>query len=408
MSALTREQADHELERLVADSDTIGQSLVEMDGHPGHQLLRGAALTGLTERRWAETAAAMAALWDQFGTYKGLIDKAREIRGRRSRPNDDDLAELHTLLTGSVVSLKPEHIPLEQRGLTGPAVIVERITMDELLTRMKQSFAKVIEVLSTAESTWSATIGRLDPLTDQLRSVSILVESVAAGDGATTGQLDRIRAGLDDARERVVTDPLSVAATDPLAGIESELAALRERLAETATVRDTFDARLGALDQVCADIEAAEATARQTWTAVVDKIANPGLAEPTSEGSTRLHAELRALAARRDTGRWAELAATADRLDRLAAATLDAVRRSVRTIGGLLDRRAELRGRLEAFQVKAARLGHAEDLALQELHTTAHKLLFTAPCDLPAATRALNRYQQALQDRERPPEEATR
>lgn len=408
MSALTREQVDHELDRLVADSDTIAQSLVEMDGHPGHRLLRGAALTGLTERRWAETSTAMAALWDQFGTYRGLVDQAREIRARRSRPNDDDLTELSALLTGRVVELNSEHIPIERRGLTGPSVVTERITMDELLMRMKQSFANVIEVLASAESAWSAAIGRLDPLTEQLRSVSILVESVAAGDQASVNRLDRVRTNLDDARERVVTDPLSVAGTDPLAGLETELAALRERLAESAAVRDTFDARLGALDQVCADIEAAEATARQTWTAVVEKIANPGLPAPTDTGSTRLRAELTALAGRRDTGRWTELATDADRLDRLAASTLDGVRRSVRAIGGLLDRRAELRGRLEAFQVKAARLGHAEDLALQELHNAAHKLLFTAPCDLPAATRALNRYQQALQDRERPPEEATR
>ncbi|MGH3763344.1 MAG: hypothetical protein ACRDTB_37155, partial [Actinophytocola sp.] len=69
---------------------------------------------------------------------------------------------------------------------------------------------------------------------------------------------------------------------------------------------------------------------------------------------------------------------------------------------GLLDRRAELRGRLEAYRVKAARLGYAEDLALERLHQRTQELLFTAPCDLPAATRALNRYQQALQHRERP------
>jgi hypothetical protein len=73
----------------------------------------------------------------------------------------------------------------------------------------------------------------------------------------------------------------------------------------------------------------------------------------------------------------------------------------VRAITGLLDRRAELRGRLEAYQVKAARLGHAEDAELSGLHDEAHEILFTAPCDLPAATRALNRYRQAIQDRTR-------
>jgi hypothetical protein len=106
----------------------------------------------------------------------------------------------------------------------------------------------------------------------------------------------------------------------------------------------------------------------------------------------------------RDAGRWPELAEEADELDRVATGTLAAARKALRAITGLLDRRAELRGRLEAYQVKAARLGHAEDLDLEKLHTAAHDLLFTAPCDLPAATRALNRYLQGIQDRERPEE----
>ncbi|GAB3468140.1 hypothetical protein [Actinophytocola sediminis] len=408
MNAWTRDDVDHELDRLAADCDTIAQSLVEMDGHPGHRLLRGAALSGLTARRWAETSTAMTTLWEQYSTYRGLVEHAKATRARRGRLSEEDLAELSSLLTGHVVELDSEHVPIERRGLTGAAVVTERITMAELLARMKQTFATVIDVLATAESAWSAAIGRLDPLTDELRAVSILAESVAAGDQATTHRLDRLRRELDDARERVVTDPLSVAADDPLPRLATELDALRDHLGRTAAVRDSFDARLADIDRVCADIEAAEATARQIWAAVVQKIANPGLPAPTTTGSARLRTEVDALTSRRATGRWGELGAEADRLDQAAADILEEVRRSLRTIRGLLDRRAELRGRLEAYQVKAARLGYAEDLALQESHTAAHQLLFTAPCDLAAATRALNRYQQALQERERPPEEATR
>lgn len=408
MIALTRDEVDHELDRLVADSDAIAQSLVEMDGHAGHRLLRDAALSGTTARRWAKTSTAMATLWEQFATYRALVERAREIRARRTRPSDDDLAELTTMLSGQVVELDSEHVPIERRGLTGPAVVTERITVDELLRRMKETFATVIGTLAAAEATWSGAIGRLDQLTGQLRAVSILVESVASGDNAITSRLDRLRHDLEDARERVVTDPLSVGADDPLPRLSTELAAMEKQLAELSAVRDTFDARLAALDGVCADIEAAEATARQTWAAVVQKIANPGLPAPVSTGSARLRTEIDALTRGRDAGRWVELATEADRLDRAAAGTLDDIRRSLLAIGGLLDRRAELRGRLEAFQVKAARLGFAEDRGLQQLHSAAHSLLFTAPCDLPAATRALNRYQQALQERERPPEEATR
>ncbi|MFC5063324.1 hypothetical protein ACFPBZ_13980, partial [Actinomycetospora atypica] len=66
-------------------------------------------------------------------------------------------------------------------------------------------------------------------------------------------------------------------------------------------------------------------------------------------------------------------------------------------LAGLLDRRAELRGRLGALRAKASARGRSEDLALDELHTRAHDLLWTAPCDLAAATVAVRAYQRALE-----------
>jgi hypothetical protein len=55
-----------------------------------------------------------------------------------------------------------------------------------------------------------------------------------------------------------------------------------------------------------------------------------------------------------------------------------------------------LRGRLEAYRAKAARLGYAEHEELTAVHGRARELLYTAPCDLRAATRAVFAYQQAL------------
>lgn len=402
MTVLSREEVDRALDRLGADSDRIATSLVEMDSHPGHQLLRGATLSGVTATRWAETTVAMATLWEQFGTYRGLVEQAREVRARRSRPGDEELAELTALLTEPVVELNSEEVPIERRGLTGPSRTTHRITLDELLSRMKKTFAAVTDVLATAESAWSAAIGRIEPLERELHEVSVLAESVAAGDAGVTRSVAELGRDLEAARELVVTDVLTAASADPLPALGTRLGELRTRLAQLDTLRGSVDSRVAALQEVLSDVEAAEITARQTYTAVVEKIANPGLPEPTAEGSARLRPRIAALGELRDSGDWAALSAEVDRLDADAAATLDAARRAVRAVGGLLDRRAELRGRLEAFRVKAARLGYGEDLELERVHKQAQDILFSAPCDLPAATRALNRYQQALQDRERP------
>lgn len=398
---LTRDEIDQALARVAADSERIAESLVEMDAHPGHRLLRDSALSGLTATRWAQARTAMTTLWEQYTTYGGLVAKAREVRARRSKPNDEDIEELTHILEGPVVELDSEAIPIERRGLTGPAQVTERITMAELLARMKQAFDMVTGVLAAAESAWSAAIGRLDPLDQRMRAASILAESVGEGDFTSLKQ------DLEKARELVLTDMLTAKATDAIPEIERRLTELEARLRELARVRDEFSTRVSTLETVLSDVEAAEAMARQSYTAVLDKIDSPGLPEPSDQGSSALRDRLRRLTARMDTAGWSALAREADELDRFAASTLDAARTSLRAITGLLDRRAELRGRLEAYQVKAARLGHAEDDELSRLHDEAHQILFTAPCDLPAATRALNRYRQAIHDRTQPHEEGT-
>jgi hypothetical protein len=396
---LSREEIDRALAQVEGDSERIAESLVAMDAHPGHRLLRDTALTGLTARRWAEASTAMATLWEQYATYRDLVARAREVRARRSKPGDEEIEELTHILGGPVVELDSEAVPIERRGLTGPAQVTERITLTELLARMRQAFDTVTAVLAAAESAWSTAISRLDPLDRRMHTVSVLAESVGEGDFTS------LRRDLEKARELVLTDVLTAQATDALPEIERRVTELETRLTELARIRDEFGSRFAALESALSDIEAAEATARQTYAAVLEKIASPGLPAPTGQGSAKLRARLQRLTSLRDTAGWAALAREADELDRFAATALDAVRTALRAITGLLDRRAELRGRLEAYQVKAARLGHAEDAELSRLHDEAHGFLFTAPCDLAAATRALNRYRQAIQDRTQAREE---
>jgi hypothetical protein len=64
---------------------------------------------------------------------------------------------------------------------------------------------------------------------------------------------------------------------------------------------------------------------------------------------------------------------------------------------GLLERRAELRGRFESYRAKAGRLGHAEHPDLLRLGGDVRRLLWSRPCDLAAATRVLVDYQRMLQ-----------
>ena len=109
-----------------------------------------------------------------------------------------------------------------------------------------------------------------------------------------------------------------------------------------------------------------------------------------------LEARLAALGKLRAAGRWARLAAELDIVEAEAAAATQRYRDAQRAAAALVGRRDELRGLLDAYQAKAARLGAAEDTELTKLYEQAHDPLWTAPCDLAAAAAAVTRYQRAI------------
>lgn len=395
---LDREAADRALGRLGDECDRIAEALVAMDGHPGHQLLRGTSLTGLTQRKWAEISIAMATLWEQFAAYRGLLDRAREVRARRSRPGQEELDELTELLTGKVVELNQEQLPIERRSLTGPALTVERITLSALVARMKDTYGGVTAVLAEADSAWSSALTRLDPLDAELREVLAIGEQVGT---SRLDELNKIRERLATARELAMTDPLTLKNNDPLTGIETELAALRTEFQNLATTRDSVDERVARLTARLDDINAIHGEASNVTAVVLAKIATPNLPE-LRDLTPPLRHRLAGLQALRDRANWTQLAGELDGLDRATAEAVTEAKAQLAARTGLLDRRAELRGRLDAYRAKAARQGRAEDLELGALHTQAYDLLYTAPCDLAAATRAVNRYQQAVTHQEGP------
>ena len=79
------------------------------------------------------------------------------------------------------------------------------------------------------------------------------------------------------------------------------------------------------------------------------------------------------------------------------AAARDAADSAGGSATSLVDRRNELRGRLQAYTAKAARYGLAEADELTGAQRRARELLWTAPCDLRAATRAVAAYLHAFE-----------
>ncbi|HKS46509.1 MAG TPA: hypothetical protein VJT49_15630 [Amycolatopsis sp.] len=389
---LTVAEADRALAELGAESDRMAEALVAMDAHPGHQLLTAGTLTGLTQRRWTEASVAMSVLWERFGAHRAVLDQAREVRARRTRPGEDELTELTRLLTEPVVELRAERLPLERRGLTGPATVVERATLTDLVARMKASYAMVTEVLAAAEKAWHTTVEQLDPLDTELRAASSLAGSL----GVAEPELDRIAEDLARVRRLAVADPL--AAAGPPESLSARIATIRGELKRLAAARDALDERLGRLASLIGEVAGIGTETRAAHAIVLEKIASPGV-PPLTDPVPALRARLAGLPEL--TGRWRDLAAALENLERDAGTALAEARDHRDLVTGLLDRRLELRGRLDAYRAKAKHLGYAEDLELAALHREARELLYTVPCDLRVATRAVKRYQDALRRVER-------
>ncbi len=391
-NTFSREDVERSLARLQADVGRIADALLEMDGHPGHVLLRDAVLTGDTRRRWAQTQTTMTTLWGRYTTLREILDRALAVRARRSRPGEAELAELTDLLAGPVVELDAHHVPIERRGLTGVSVVYESVTLTDLVARMQTEFDAVIAVLVAAHTTWREAVDRLDAAVTALREVTALAAASDAGTGPPTA----LSAALSRVREATLADILAPTATAALADVERRIGALRTDLSRTAEARAAFADRVAELERIVTVLESAEAQAETAYATVLRTIADPGVPAPDGGGSDRLRARLAELLAGRQAAGWDATAAAAAALERLATETLAATAASVHVSTGLLDRRAELRGRLDAYEAKAARIGRAEDTELSRLRHEARRLLYTAPSDLAAATRAVNAYRRAV------------
>ena len=298
------------------------------------------------------------------------------------------------------MTLTEEAVPLQRRGLLGPTSEVTRTSADALLARMTAAFDAATRVVADVAAVWDAVAAQLGPADRALDAL----RAEAAALPEATAEVARWSDRLEALRAAVLTDPLAHAGTAApvpaaaLAEIDAGVAAAREELREARALRAGLDERVAALtgrvDALVTVESAAEAVAGEVARLVV---AVPGLPTPRRR-APELRAALRDAHAAARAGRWDEasagFAAVSEDLD---AATAQAEADQA-VLGGLLDRRAELRGRLGALRAKAGARGRSEDLALDALHTRARDLLWSAPCDLAAATVAVRAYQRGLEE----------
>lgn len=381
MPALSQAEIDRELADRGTEIDAITATLLDLDKHPGLTLVRRFPPTGLTEQRWQPVRDALDLMWEDFGRMRAILDSARTIRAKRSKLDDSERAELTRLLRGRPHEVSRTPIPFAQRSLTGPSEHVLFVGLADTLDRMRATFPMIGEFLDAVDAVNTRIMSGLAPLQDQLDLA-----------GGITAELRAVGDGIADLLSRSATDPLAL----PMHEIDARIAELSAQLARESTVLAELGAMVANWPAAVAETRAGLAVLQQIHEQTVaahERVERSILSGPLPaplDRSTRLRAQLDELAAA--SGGAGPLLELRRRIaDAQAAATAQ-----LELVQGLLDRRSELRGRLAAYQAKAARLGVSEDRDVMASNQIAAGLLSRKPCDLAAVTRAIADYQQII------------
>ncbi len=380
-----RDDPTHALSHLEEACDRVAANLVELELDSSRQLLDVSALTGRSADRWARASAALTDLWGWQGQLKQLVERAEKLRGPW-RAN-----ELRSLLDGESIELTRSEIPLAERDLLGSSEITVRCTPEQLLARMSGAFDEVKTVVAGFGEAW----GALTPRVTAAQAALEQAEALAAGLG------EAHRHDLDDAA-RATARLATSASSDPLATAPGELDRLigslheiRRDLDATATLRRDFDAHLDAARALLADLETAAGEGRAAHEEAVLKVSVPAAHEAPVR-TDDLRAELDEIARLARTGAWRDARSRLDAWTSRTEALLVGAQRAARASRAPVEARNQFRALLEAYQVKARRLGVVEDPELEQTFARAHEALYTAPTDLALVAQLVRRYQELI------------
>jgi hypothetical protein len=373
MAVLTTDEIDRELASRAKEVASMSATLVELENHAGLMHVRRYPPTGETAQRWAVIEKSLSQLWDDLGRMTSILESAQTLRARRSKPDDDDRAELTRLLRERPLEVSRQRIPLAQRQISGPGEAVEYVGLADTAERMRSGYPAVIEFLDAVDGINSLIAKRLAPSQQRLDDSGMAGPKEMA-ELLTVSATDPLSLTERDLEKRIIAIAGSIERRSrELADLAALQANWPDALAKTASELDTLRD---------ATQHAAQVHARAEQVVLAGPIPVHADAEPA------LRAELRSVT----TPDPAALLS----LQRRIEAALVAVREHEELAQGLLDRRSELKGRLTAYEAKAARLGLGEDPDLLASSRIAAGLLSRRPSDLRAVTRAITDYQQLI------------
>jgi hypothetical protein len=366
-------------------AERISANLVELEIDSSRRLLEGTALQGESAARWSAASDALTELWRRQSLLEDLLKRADKLRGSRRAD------ELRALLDGQSVELGSADVPLSERDLLGSSRVARRCSAEELLAGMSTLFDDVTSVISRIGGAWET----LTPRLDEARSLRLECNRLAGELGQSCAQEVEAASGhLDELSACITADPLSVRTRD-VDELVAQLRSLRGELQGSLELQHGFDARVLEARELLNRIREAVAEAVAAREQLLIKIVTPAPPRVPEPGED-LERELSEITNLAQSESWREAHAALERWTSRANGELRDDLAARDACRAPIEARNQLRALLDAYQVKAKRLGRLEDRDAAQILRRAREALYHAPTDLSLAAQLVRSYQQAL------------
>jgi hypothetical protein len=246
-------------------------------------------------------------------------------------------------------------------------------------------------VIAAIGQAWETLIPRLDGARRTLQDNRRLADEIGE---RHRGDLESVAGELETLQAVVSADPLAVQtpAVDAVVRILDEI---HRDLEQSAGQKQGFDARALTARELLGQLRGTIREAQLAHEELQVKIAVPG-APPVTDATAELEARLTEITELARHGEWREARRALEQWTHRTRELLAAADRALKANRAPIEARNQFRALLEAYQVKAKRLGRLEDPELAATFARAREALFTAPTDLAVAAQLVRRYQQAL------------
>jgi hypothetical protein len=384
--------------------DAANQNLLDLYDLPAYQRLSGVGnppsnVTGITQQQASTALTAIERLFEYLELFNRQIDRARRLR--KELPalfiSDSQLLEIEQLLTGMSIQLPSVQTPLAERGLVSSSQQGRATSLAELLDRMSIAFAIARDTFVAVETAWKELESQLITTHQSLAQLQQLAQKLNI---ATPPALITAQTKFNELQLQIDRDPLGMNRA-----FIQEIAPLinhsRHELETLDRQRQQLQADFATAPQLLQQLTQLNQDAIAAYTESQSKIQhNLPIVSPLPIAEiVELERWLERLVAKYAAGIIAPVGVGLKNwLDKVQAYTIAAA--SALTANRLpLDRRQELRGRLDALSAKALAKRQAEDPVLIDLATQARQVLYSSPTDLNLAIDLVRQYEQSLNQR---------